>query len=166
MKEEETKLFYDRYHDMVFRIAFLFFKNEADACDIVQEVFFRLIKEKKTFKDEQHVKAWLIKVTTNQSKSILRSFWRKKRTDERQLNNYTVNQETFSTLMYALMKLPDDARILLYMHYYEGYQLDEIAKIMQKNASTVRSKVVRARNLLRKELEKEEYICSHSMNEN
>ena len=51
------------------------------------------------------------------------------------------------------------------MHYYEGYKLDEIAKIMQRNASTIRSKTARAKNLLKKQLEKEERICSQKMNE-
>lgn len=164
MKEEEIKGIYDQYHDMVFRIAFLYFKNEADACDVVQEVFIKLIKQKKCFNDEQHMKAWLMRVTANQCKSILRSFWRKYRSDEQFLHAIAEEHHKDSNLLYAIMKLPKEAGMLLYLHYYEGYKLDEIAKIMQRNASTIRSQTARAKTLLRKQLEKEERVCLQKTN--
>lgn len=165
MLNEEVKQIYVQYHNMVFRIAFLYFKNEADACDVVQEVFIKLIKQKDFFSDEQHLKAWLMRVTANQCKSISRSFWRKYRIDEQYLYTIAAEEKQNTNFLYAILKLPKEAGLLLYLHYYEGYKLDEIAKIMHRNASTIRSKTARAKNLLKKQLEKEERICSQKTNE-
>lgn len=165
MEQNDTKLYYDLFHNMVFRVAFLFFKNEADAYDCVQDVFIKLIKQKKTFKDREHVKAWLLCVTSNHCKSQLRCFWRKNRVDEEYIKEIASTNPMESELLYTLLRLPEKYKDVLYMHYFEGYKLDDIACILHMNPSTVRSRISRARELLKKEMLKEDISCLQKMNE-
>ena len=123
---------YEKYSDTVYRIAFLILKNHAEAEDILQNVFLKLLKTKKSFESDDHLKAWLIVSAKNASKDILKSFWRK--------NVFT--DET------ALYKIP------LYLYYFEGYKTEEIAKILSKNPSTVRSLLCTARSKLKIDMEK------------
>ncbi len=121
------------------------------------------MKQKNLFHDEQHLKAWLMRVTANQCKSISRSFWRKYRTDEQYLYTIAAEDKQNTNFLYAIFQLPKSS--ITSTCIIMRYMLDEIAKIMQRNASTIRSKTARAKNLLKKQLEKEERICSQKMNE-
>ena len=67
----------EKYKDMVYRIAFSYCRNRSDADDVFQEVFLRYFRKAPVFKNAEHEKAWLIRVTVNCSKSVLMSPWRK-----------------------------------------------------------------------------------------
>ena len=160
-KREMLEL-YETYCDMVYRICFLHLKNENDAYDAVQETFLKLMQHKKKFKGEEHAKAWLITTASNHCKDVLKSAWRKKRIDAEEaiLENmpdkeYLANKEMENAVLDALIQLPEDYKNILYLYYYEGYQLNEIAKMLHRNASTIRSRFSKAKQLLRNHLEKE-----------
>ena len=156
--EEETLRLSDRYADVVFRISIVLLKNRADACDAVQEIFMRLMQDDTVFSSDEHAKAWLITVARNYCRDQLRQFWKARRTDEDvyqymdQGENIVWQNESEETaaLREALFTLPEKYREILYLHYYEGYRLEEIAAMTGKNASTLRSRLSRARQMLKK----------------
>ena len=143
---------FNRYSDMVYRLAFARVKNKYDADDILQEVFLRFIKQKDKINNEEHAKALLIRITINCSKSLFASSWFKKTTplDE----NISVSDPNFDTLD-AVLRLPQKYRTVIHMHYYMGYSVDEIAKILKTKPSTVKSQLHRARQKLKITMEGE-----------
>ena len=149
---------YRRNCDMVYRICLMHLKHEQDALDAVSETFLKLFRKNPDFADLEHEKAWLIRTAINYCKDVQKSFWKRKRNvydknTEQMLQSMQVPEED-TELLQAVWRLPTAYAELLYLHYYEEYSIEEIACIMQKNASTLRSRLSRAKDLLRKELEK------------
>ena len=144
---------FNRYSDMVYRLAFARVKNKYDADDILQEVFLRFIRIKEKVNNDEHAKALLIRITINCSKSMLSSSWFK-RTE--QLNEHlSVSDPNFDTLD-AVLRLPQKYRTVIHLHYYMGYSVDEIAVFLKSKPSTVKSQLHRARQKLKIDLEGEE----------
>lgn len=160
LTKAQMEAVYRRNCDMVYRICLMHLKHEQDALDAVSETFLRLFRKKPDFADLEHEKAWLIRTAINYCKDVQKSFWKRKRniydeTTEQMLQSMQVSEEN-TELLQAVWRLPPIYAELLYLHYYEEYSIEEIAGIMQKNASTLRSRLGRAKELLRKELEKNE----------
>lgn len=148
----------DKYGDTVLRVAYTYMKNQADAEDIVQDVYMYLIDKSPEFNDDNHVKAWLIRATVNKCKNEINRFWnRNKRSMDAVADVSCCDRySTDSNVMQAVMNLPEKHRIVVYMYYYEGYTTVEISKILGKPESTVRSCLYRARTSL-KNILKEDY---------
>ena len=144
---------FNRYSDMVYRLAFARVKNKYDADDILQEVFLRFIKVKEKVNNDEHAKALLIRITINCSKSMLSSSWFKR--TEPLSENLSVSDPGFDTLD-AVLRLPQKYRTVIHLHYYMGYSVDEIADILKSKPSTVKSQLHRARQKLKIDLEGEE----------
>lgn len=137
----------NKYKDMVYRLSFTYLKNSHDADDITQEVFLKYITLDKTFQSDEHLKSWLITVTINHCKNLLKSSWFKKTQplDE----NIQFEQQKNSNLYHAVMTLSKDYRTVIYLFYYEDYSTKEIASMLGKNESTIRSHLARARKKLK-----------------
>lgn len=137
---------FNKYSDMVYRLAFARVKNTYDADDILQNVFLRFIKYSKKVTDEQHTKALLIRITINCTKSLFKSNTAKKTQplDE----NITIGMPERDTLE-AVLRLPVKYRTVIHLHYYCGYTADEIAQILKTKSSTVKSQLYRARQMLK-----------------
>lgn len=151
MNVQQQKNFEDiinRYKDMVYRIAFTYCKNPHDAEDITQEVFLSYITSNCDTLQGEHLKAWLITVTSNKCKNLLKSSWF---TKIKPLNDYNLQfqEEKDYNLYYAVMSLSKNYRIVTYLFYYEDYSTKEIAHILGKNESTIRSHLMRARKKLK-----------------
>lgn len=140
---------FQKYSDMVYRLAFARVKNKYDADDILQEVFLRFIKHKDKVNNEEHAKALLIRITINCSKSMLTSSWFKK--TEALSENLSVTMPENDTLE-AVLRLPQKYRTVIHLHYYCGFSVEEIGKILNHNPSTVKSQLHRARMKLKTEL--------------
>lgn len=135
----------DLYSDMIIRIAFQIVKNQADAEDVCQEVFIKLLKNN-NFQSEEHRKAWLIRVTINKSKDLVMSSWFKNRAE---LNdNIAVYENEHLHIIEEVMKLPIKYRTPIYLYYFEGYSVKEIANILNKSQNTVLSWLNRGRKKL------------------
>lgn len=147
---QSAEALFDRYGDMVYRLAFLRAKNRYDADDILQEVFVRYLRYAPVFRDEEHCKAWLIRATINRTNSLLSSAWFR-RTAPLDDTLSTEMQET-SEVYGAVMKLPRKYRTVIHLYYYEDYSTSEIARILSQKEATIRSRLHRARALLREEL--------------
>lgn len=105
-----------------------------------------------TFESESHKKSWLLKVGVNECRQLHRQWWRRKVTaDESLIDMERVGVQT-SDVWESVMSLPTKYRTAIYLYYYVGYSTEEIAKIMEKQSSTVRSLLLRARKKLKEEL--------------
>ena len=148
----------DKYIDMVLRIAYTYLKNRADAEDIVQDVFLRIIDKKPSFNDESHEKSWLIRATINMCKNKVNMFWNKNKCSIDDVQEFAVSDKynTDTSVFQAVMALGEKYRVVVYMYYYEGYSTPEIANVIGKSETTIRSLLHRARNKL-KDMLKEDY---------
>lgn len=148
----------DKYGDMVYRIAVSYTKNQTDAQDIFQETFLRLVKYRNTIEDEEHLKAWLIRVASNCAKTFLTSHWQKNTQGFDETGPEPAAEETAregGELLEKVRSLPEKYRLVLYLFYYEEYSIKEVAGIIGKKENTVKSLLARGRELLRKQLGKE-----------
>ncbi len=121
--------------------------NATEAEDIVQETFVKLFNTDKTFNCDEHCKAWLIRVTVNLSKNLLKSF-RYTRTEELS-EAIPIEGLAESELADALSALPRKYRAVIHLHYFEGYSSKEIADIMGLSVSAVTTRLSRAREKLK-----------------
>ena len=140
------------YQDMVYRIAFTYCKNAADAEDVAQEVFIRYLNSKKEFDDEEYLKAWLIRVTVNASKNLLRSSWFKKTVSISKQENLRAEEGEKTETYYAVMSLPEKYRSVILLYYFEEYTVREIADILQRSETAVQTQLQRARAILKQKL--------------
>lgn len=156
LKMEDAERLYYRYFATVYSICMLYMRNEADACDMVQETFLRLIQSRFAYQNDEKAKAWLIVTASNCCKSLLGKSWRKKQIPYEPEAHDTGMYDTDNLLLQMVKELDEKYRIPLYLHYFEGYSSIEIADMLHVNASTIRSRMAKARNLLRLELAPEE----------
>ena len=141
------------YADTVRRICFMHLKNHSDTEDVFQEVFLKYILYERPFESPEHEKAWIIRVTINCCKDLLKSFFRSR---VRTLNDADLNTlqapEESTVVLDAVLRLPEKYRDVIYLFYYEGYSAVEIAKILDKRANTIYTWLARAREKLEKAL--------------
>jgi len=140
----------EKYFDMVYRLALARTKDKELANDVCQDVFIRYIKSDKDFDSEEHVKAWLIRVTINLSKGVFTSSWFKKTVPLSE--ELVFNQPESSDLYTQVQKLPKKYLTVIHLHYYEDMPVAEIARLLKMKESTVKSHLFRARNELKKML--------------
>lgn len=149
MEKEEYKAIVIKYSDMVTRVAIMNVKNVDDAKDCYQNVFMKLYRYNKEFKSNEHLKAWLIRVTINECKDYQKQFW-KRNID---IDKIIVGKEDEKlVILPVVMKLTSKYRNVLYLYYYEGYSTSEIAKILKESINTIKSRLTRGRKLLKKKL--------------
>ncbi len=152
----EVEALFHAYADMVYRLALVRTRSQADAEDVLQDVFFRCIRSKPFFADREHQKAWLIKVTINCSKNLLGTAFRRHSVSDEALENKADEGSTGDSEVYdAVTMLPPKYRTAIHLHYYEGYAVSEIASMMGTNESTVKSWLFRARGMLKEQLKGE-----------
>ncbi|MGN0181686.1 MAG: RNA polymerase sigma factor [Candidatus Ornithomonoglobus sp.] len=140
----------ERYIDTVYRLALARTKSREHAEDVTQDVFLKLMQSKKQFEREEHLKAWLLRVTINHTKDLLMSSWLRK-TDALDENIPAEDNEK-SELYETVMQLPVKYRTVIHLHYYEGYSIDEIARVMKVKPGTVKAQLHRGREMLKKNL--------------
>ncbi len=149
---DDADALFRTYADMVYRLAYLRTKRAQDADDVLQDVFLRCLRYRPVWHDAAHQKAWFIKVTINCSKSLLTSAWRR-HTSPEQENLCAEPTETADMEVYpAVLALPEKYRTIVHLYYYEGYKTREIAEALQTGENTVKSRLFRARDMLREQL--------------
>lgn len=153
MTNEQFTCLARRYIDTVFRVAYNYIKSESDAEDVTQNVFLKLLKENRQFESDDHVKNWLIRVTVNECKNLVRSRWWRAESIDDYAQTLTFENPAHSELFYAVMDLPKKYRMPIYLHYYEGYSTKEIAGILGIPKNTVCTNLKRGRELLKNALQ-------------
>lgn len=151
--EQEASRAIERYGNTVRRLCMMHLKNHADTEDIFQTVFLKYVLSSVSFESDEHEKAWLIRVTINACKDLLKSFFRSRTVSlEQLLDQPAPMPPDHREVLEAVLALPQKYRDVVYLHYYEGYTAPEIGKILGKNANTVYTLLTRARQLLRDRL--------------
>ena len=154
---EELAGLYERRFGMVCQICLVLMKNVPDAEDAAQTVFRRVMERAEPFRDPEHEKAWLIVTARNECRDQLRHWWRRCREDVSALDALTWEEPSDGLVWDQVAALPDKHRLVLFLHYCQGYSTDEIARMLRENPSTVRSRLVQARKKLKIRLEAEGY---------
>lgn len=149
----EAELLVDRYKNHLFAAAFHICKNAADAEDAVQETFLQYLITETQFENEQHIRAWLIRVAINKAKDISRSLWRNKSVPlEDYMAELTFETPESEILFEQVMRMPEKYRIVIHLFYYEDYSVREIAGILNLTENNVKVRLNRGRKLLRKKM--------------
>ncbi len=146
----------EQYSDMVYRIIVTITGNNEDAKDAFQETFLRLVRNQNKIKDEEHLKAWLIRVASNCAKTIVTSPWNKRTQGLVETEEKAVYVQEENSLLAEVKSLSPNYSLPIYLFYYEDYSIKEIAAILNKNENTVKTLLNRGRALLKKQLEKGE----------
>ena len=149
---ENIELLFHKYKDDVYRLAVSYTKGRQDAEDVCQNVFLKLMTQ--THIEPSKEKSWLMQVTANECRSLLRSHWWK--TTVPMEDTLSVHGPETSSVMEALMRLDPKYRVVVYLHYYEGYHTADIARLLKISQSTVTTRLSRARRALKAMLQEEE----------
>lgn len=147
---QRVQKLFEEYKDMVYRLALSYLGNAEDAQDISQEVFLRLLRWNGRIRSGAE-RAWLTKVTVNCCKDLLSS---RVPTREVEETDAVYFPETFD-LKEAVMALPGDYRVVVFLHYYEDYSTREIADLLKVSQSVVTTRLHRARQRLKNLLQEE-----------
>ena len=124
-QESDVEQTIGQYADMVKHICFVYMKNESDTEDVFQDVFLKYALFSEPFDSEEHKKAWLIRVTVNRCKDLLRSFFRTHTLAlwKRPMSMALIQKaRTCPHVLESVMNLSDKYRIIVYLHYYEAIQ--------------------------------------------
>lgn len=155
MRQSVQELF-EKYRDNLYIIAFNVCKNAEDAKDVVQDTFIQYYSVKKEFDNEQHIRAWLIRVAINKAKNMNTAFWRKNKISlEDYMETLEFETEESEELFETVMRLPEKYRIVIHLFYYEEYNIHEIADILKLSESNVKVRLSRGRLLLKEKLQEE-----------
>lgn len=157
MTENELKRVIGLFGRNVFNTAYCYMKSYADAEDIRQEAFIKLYTCKKSFESDEHIKAWLLRVTANLCKNMLKSYWYRMTVPLDKANDVEAEKQGEDGFVSYLFRLKPKYRIALYMHYYEGFTVKEIAMILSEKEPTVLSRLSRGRKQLKDILSEEDY---------
>ena len=145
----------ERRRDNIYKIAFAYMKNKYDADDIYQTVFENFLKSKLSFDSDEYEKAWFIRTTINACKNVFASGWKKKVTmmeDEEWNRIPDIEPAQTDELLEKVMALPPKYRMVIHLFYYEGYSVNEIAKILNLSIGTVTTQLSRARRKLKSDV--------------
>lgn len=146
MTEQQLRTAMEAHGDTVFRLALCRLQNIPDAEDVYQDVFLRLFQQVWTADaDGQHIKAWLIRTTINRCTDLMRFRLRRNTVSLESIGDTAAMEEPEQELWAAVGSLPAKFRVVIHLHYAEGYSTDEIAGILQIPAVTVRTRLRRAR---------------------
>lgn len=143
------------YGNAILRCAYSYLHNMADAEEILQDTLLKLLTAAPTFDSEEHKKAWLLKVAANLSKNRI-EYNALRDCDELDDSLAAEGREDLSFVWEAVKQLPTQYREVIHLHYYEGYSTEEMAQILSRNPSTIRSDLRRGREKLKSVL-KEAY---------
>ncbi len=133
-----------KHSSSMLKAAFSLLKSTADAEDAVQEAFIKLITKAPEFENDEHQKAWLLRVTVNISKNMLKAARRK----NLPLTEEIPYKEKSDDVLPYVLSLDEKYRIVIHLYYYENYSIKEIAEILSLPAATVGTRLSRARKML------------------
>lgn len=133
-------------------------KSYADTEDIFQTVFLKYVLSSVSFENEEHEKAWFIRVTINACKDLLKNFFHSRVTSLDEILEQPVQvQEDHREVLEAVLSLPQKYREVIYLHYYENYTALEISRILGKKVNTIYTLLTRSRKILREKLGGDDY---------
>ena len=147
LEEQEAQRLVETYSDLILRLSYTYLNHTQDAQDICQTVFLKLWEKAPAFVSPDHERAWIIRTTANTCKDLLKSHWRKTTAPLEAAAAVPAPQPEEGSLLAAVNLLPPQYRAVIYLHYYEGYSAQEIARMLGKTPSAVASLLHRGRRL-------------------
>ena len=143
---------YERYADMLYRLAYTHLGSAHDAEDAVSDVFVKYLQTSPTFRNEEHEKAWFLRVLINRCHDLHRRKTLRTCTSLDEVAEIAATDTKDTELLDAVMKLPENIKSAILLHYFEGFSLEEIAKILQTSEAAVKMRLMRGRTMLKKQL--------------
>ena len=144
----------EKYGDRLYAAAFNICRQQQDAEDAVQNALLAYYRTDKEFETEEHIKAWLLRVTVNAAKSTKRLFWNRNRTSyEEYMDSLIFEEPSDRILMDEVLALPEKYRIVIHLFYFEEYKTREIAEILKLSENTVKTRLSNGRKILKTKLE-------------
>jgi len=156
LERQEAERLVETYSDLVLRLSYSYLNQTQDAQDICQTVFLKLLERAPDFVSSDHEKAWIIRTTANTCKDLLKSHWRRTTVAMEAASHIPAPELEEGSLSAAVNLLPPKYRAVIYLYYYEGCSVKEVAAALHANPSTVQTWLQRARERLRRELSEEE----------
>ncbi len=151
--EQEVNRAIERHADTVRRLCMIHLKNYADTEDIFQTVFLKYVLSSVSFENEEHERAWFIRVTINACKDLLKNFFRSHTVSmEEVLEQPAEIEQDHREVLEAVLSLPARYRDVVYLYYYEEYTAPQIGRILGKNVNTIYTLLNRAKKILREKL--------------
>ena len=143
---------YGKYGKFLFRICYAILNNREDAEDAVQEVFYKYLVKQPTFREEEHERAWFLRVASNQSKDMLRRRRIRSTLSLEEIEEYEIAPEQ-ATVLQDLFALPEKYKMVLILHYLEDFTIAEIAYSQNLSQSAVKMRLMRGREMLKNIIE-------------
>ena len=151
MQTEEIKNMIEKYSGLVYKVAITRSGNIENAEDVFQEVFIKYSQKMPKFENEEHEKAWFIRVTINLTKNLHNQAWNRKTVPLEETIHFEVKEE--ENIFQIVSTLPQNYRTVVYLFYYEGYKIKEISKILKTREGTIKTWLSRARESLKEKIE-------------
>lgn len=159
--EAEANRLVATYADTILRVSYTYLHNTQDAEDICQEVLLKALGRTKSFESAEHERAWIIRVAVNAAKDLLRRQTGRDTVALDEIGEPTAPQRATEHelevrakgILERVMALPLEYREAIYLHYYEGYSIKQIAAIVHASESAVATRLSRGRSKLRPALE-------------
>lgn len=142
------------YGNSLYRLCSVMTGNREDADDAVQESFLKYVEKAPDFNDSEHEKAWLIRVASNICKDILRKRKHQSFINLDEIRNFGICEDN-AQILELLVSLEEKYRIVIHLHYVEGYKAREIASMLGVSESAVKKRLQRGREALKEIYEKE-----------
>ena len=155
--QQEAERLVNAYADAILRLGYTYLKNTDDAQDICQTVFVKLLTEPRQFESAEHERAYILRMTSNACKDLLKSTWRKRTCGLETVLEVPAPEAPDGSVLAAVNELPAGYRAVIYLFYYEGYQAAEIGKILGIPTATVHTRLARGRARLKNILGGTEY---------
>jgi RNA polymerase sigma factor (sigma-70 family) len=143
---------YDLYGSMLFKIAMVHLGNKNDAEEAVQEAFIKLLFKAPRFTEQEHEKAWLIRVLTNICKNIVMSIWHRRVIKMKDIEMMCDSPSELE-LIESVLRLPFKYKAVIHLYYYEDFAVKEIAETLHISESAVKMRLQRGRERLKMEVE-------------
>ncbi len=149
----DFEAFYLRHYQAIYRVCYSFMKNAQDAEDCTEDVFVKVLTGDFQFENERHERAWLTTTAMNLCKDRLKNWYNKKVSAmDEDFDTPAPEGDESSEVIDAVMALPEKYKEVVWLFYYEGYQADEIANMLDRPPSTVRNQLRDARIRLKERL--------------
>ena len=148
MPGDSPEAIISQYAELVYRIAYAQTHRRCDADDLFQEVFLRYCQKKPDFANEEHRKAWLIRVTLNCARKRYATVWNR-RVVLCEPERITYEKPDENALDEALSQLSQADQAVLHLYYFENFSTEEMATLLHKRPAAVRARLSRARERLR-----------------
>ena len=148
-RNEQAQWLTEQYADAILRLSYTYLKNTHDAQDICQTVFVKLLTEPRKFESPEHERAYILRMTANACKDLLKSPWRKRTCGLDAVMEVPAPEAADGSLLAAVNELPANYRSAIYLYYYEGYQAAEIGEILGAPTATIHTWLARGRARLK-----------------